>query len=163
MAHRAIWAIILATALSLSAFGGNAQGRAAFGEALAAYDAGDYATAARLWRGLAEAGDPGAQSALADLYSLGLGVETNDAVAAAWYLRAARRGQIIAQMNLAESYATGRGVARDWVRALAWFSLAAGRGHMWARRRHEELSKDASAAQREAAARLAPQLLGNGD
>ena len=163
MAHRAIWAIILATVLSLSVIGANAQGRKAFGEGLAAYDAGDYPTAARLWRGLAEAGDPAAQSALADLYALGLGVPADSAVAAAWYLRAARKGQIIAQMNLGEFYATGRGVARDPVRALAWFSLAAGRGHMWARRRHEELSKVATAAQREAAARLAPQLLGNGD
>ncbi len=163
MVRRIISAVILAIALTLSAVGADAQGRKAFGEGLAAYDAGDYETAARLWRGLAEAGDAGAQSALADLYALGLGVAANSAVAAEWYLRAARKGQIIAQMNLGEFYATGRGVERDSVRALAWFSLAAGRGHMWARRRHEELSKVATAAQREAAARLAPQLLGNGD
>lgn len=116
MARRALSAVILAIALTLSAVGANAQGRKAFGEGLAAYDAGDYETAARLWRGLAEAGDAGAQSALADLYALGLG-----------------------------------------------FSLAADRGHMWARRRHEELSKVATAAQRQAAQRLAPRLLDNGD
>lgn len=160
---RLIWSLVLAAVLSFGALGVAAQSRMVFGEGLAAYDAGEYETAAELWRGLAEAGHPGAQSALADLYSLGLGVEANDAAAANWYLRAARKGQIIAQMNLGEFYAIGRGVERDPVHALAWFSLAAGRGHMWARRRHEEVSKAATVDQREAAERLAPQLLDNGD
>jgi TPR repeat protein len=43
-------------------------------DARAAYNSGDYATALRLWRPLADQGNAGAQANLGWMYSKGLGV-----------------------------------------------------------------------------------------
>ncbi len=47
---------------------------AGFAEGLAAYERGDYATALREFRPLAEQGDATAQSVLGNIYGEGLGV-----------------------------------------------------------------------------------------
>ena len=50
-----------------------------------AYRAGDYATALRLWRPLADAGNANAQFRLGYMYHDGQGVPQDYAAAAAWY------------------------------------------------------------------------------
>lgn len=72
-----------ATLVALSLLFVGAPSRADIADGLAAYDAGDYATAVEEWRPLAEAGDTEAQVALAGLYLSGLGVPTDAAEAAA--------------------------------------------------------------------------------
>ena len=54
-----------------------------------AYKRGDYATALREWRPLAEQGDAGAQFYLGTLYAFGRGVSQNYAAARQRYGRAA--------------------------------------------------------------------------
>jgi len=53
-------------------------------DAFATYSGGDYATALRLFRSLAEKGDPRAQSSLGVMYAKGDGVPQNYAEALKW-------------------------------------------------------------------------------
>lgn len=58
----------------------------------AAHNRGDYATAYRLWRPLAEQGLAEAQSGLGAMYANGHGVTQDYAAAVAWYRYAADNG-----------------------------------------------------------------------
>jgi len=111
-----------------------------FAAGLAAYDAGDYPEAVRIWRALAEAGDAFAQTALAGLYRSGEGVRQDLAEAARLYRLAAEQGNDDAQLNLGRMYAEGAGVPRDLVEAYVWLSLAARQGRKWAEQRRQELN-----------------------
>ena len=91
----------------------------------AAYNQGDYATALRLWRPLAEQGNARAENNLGVMYENGKGVAPNFSEALRWYRLAAEQGYAGAQYNLGLTYAIGRGgVQRDPLRAYMWFSLA---------------------------------------
>lgn len=103
--------------------------RADYEAGLAAARAGDYATALREWRPLAEAGNRDAQFNLGLAYENGLGVPADGAQAARWYRRAAEQDDRQAQAYLAEMYAGGLGIARDDIEALRWYRRAAERGH----------------------------------
>ena len=98
-------------------------------DANGAYDRGDFATAVRLYRLLADQGDAGAQFILGAMYSLGRGVSRDDAQAVTWYLKAAGQGHAVAQNNLGFMYARGLGVSQNDTQAHRWFSLAAASGH----------------------------------
>jgi len=99
---------------------------AAIDDGQAAYNAGDYATALRLWRPLAEQGNARAQNNLGVMYENGKGVAQDVIEAVRWYRLAAVQGYGGAQYDLGLAYAIGRGgVRRDPVRAYMWFSLAA--------------------------------------
>lgn len=111
-----------------------------FADGLAAYDAGDYAETVRIWRPLAERGDPVAQVALAGLHRSGEGVPRDLGAAARLYRAAAEQGNADAQLNLAQLYLAGTGVPRDRVEAYKWLTLAAAQGRGWAERRRAELA-----------------------
>ena len=57
----------------------------AYEDGLVAYASGDYATALRLWRPMAEQGYPGAQNNLGVMYRDGLGVPEDDMQAYIWF------------------------------------------------------------------------------
>ncbi len=119
-------------------------------------DKGDYATALKELRPLAEQGDAEAQCNLGYMYKGGKGVPQDDAEAARWYRLAAVQGLDRAQFNLGIMYATGRGVQQDYVQAYLWFSLAAAQGHGSAQKfRDNVLAEDMTPAQRAEAQRLA--------
>jgi uncharacterized protein len=86
---------------------------------------GDYATALRLWRPLAEQGNAVAQVLLGGLYEDGQGVPQDYAAAAAWYRKGAEQGAAGAQYSLGHMYENGKGVPQDYVQAHKWFNLAA--------------------------------------
>jgi TPR repeat protein len=118
-----------ALAWLLVALAAAAPARADFEAGLAAARAGDYASAVREWRPLAEGGNRDAQFNLGLAYENGLGVAADGAEAARWYQRAAEQDDRTAQAYLGEMYAKGLGVARDDVEALRWYRRAAERGH----------------------------------
>jgi TPR repeat protein len=89
---------------------------------------GDYATALREWRPLAEQGDALAQYNLGVLYRNGRGVPQDDVQARQWYAKAAAQGQAKAQYNLGTLYFNGDGVPKNYQQALRWFRLAADQG-----------------------------------
>lgn len=98
-------------------------------DAQAAYKRGDYATAARIYRSLADQGDATAQNRLGAMHLNGQGGKRSDAEAVKWFRRAAALGSPSAQFNLAEMYFKGRGVDPDLLQAAKWYSRAAEQGH----------------------------------
>lgn len=99
-----------------------------FEDGVAAYDKGDYATAMRLWRLLADQGFANAQIGLGIMYDNGQGVPQDYAVAVKWYRLAADQGYAGAQNNLGVRYDEGLGVPQDYATAVKWYRLAADRG-----------------------------------
>ena len=96
--------------------------------ARAAYNRGDYATAVREFRPLAEQGHAPSQFNLGVLYATGQGVAQDYAEAVRWYRKAAAQGDAKAQNNLGLMYRNGRGVARDYREAVKWCRRAAEQG-----------------------------------
>ena len=105
--------MIRALAWLLVALAAAAPARADYEAGLAAARAGDYASALREWRPLAEAGNRDAQFNLGLAYENGLGVAADACEAERWYRRAAEQEDRQAQAYLAEMYAKGLGIARD--------------------------------------------------
>jgi uncharacterized protein len=99
-----------------------------FEDGLAAYRRGDYATAMRLWRPLADQGDAATQFYLGFMYQNGQGVSQDDAAAVSWYRKAADQGNTAAQSYLGFMYQTGRGVPQDDAAAASWHQKAADHG-----------------------------------
>ena len=71
-------------------------------DGMAAYNRGDYVPAIRLFRPLAEKGNPKAQGVLGAMYRKGQGVVRNPAQAYMWFTLAARRGDARAKAELRE-------------------------------------------------------------
>ena len=100
-----------------------------FEDATAAYGRGDYATALKLMRPLADQGNAHAQYNLGRMYANGWGVPQDYAEAVKWYRLAAEQGDAPAQNSLGGMYDIGRGVPRDYAQALKWFRKAADQGY----------------------------------
>ena len=99
-----------------------------FQKGLAAYEAGDYASALKEWKPLAEAGDAAVQLNLGYMYDNGRGVPQDYARAVRWYRLASEQGDADAQYNLGIMYMNGYGVLQDYAEAAKWYRLAAGQG-----------------------------------
>ncbi len=97
-------------------------------EGVAAYDRGDYATALREWRPLAEQGDAKAQFNLGVMYYNGQGVPKEYAEAVKWYRKSAEQGDANAQYSLGQLYRKGQGAPQDYAKAMKWFRKAADQG-----------------------------------
>jgi TPR repeat protein len=110
-------AILLALALTLSAA---PVAAGPIEDGVAAHERGDYETALRLIRPLAEQGDAKAQYNLGIMYDNGVGVPQDYVEAVKWYRMAAEQGFAGAQYNLGVMYANGRGVPQDSAEALKW-------------------------------------------
>ena len=85
MLKRILTGVVLAVMLT----GGGVAGP--LEEAVVAYQRGDYATALRLWRPLAEQGDAGAQYNLGVMCVRGMGVQQDYVEAHMWFTLAASR------------------------------------------------------------------------
>ena len=90
--------------------------------------AGDFQTALKEWKSLADQGHAYAQYNLGWMYANGEGVPEDDAEAARWYRLAADQGDADAQHNLGVMYYNGEGVPEDDAEAARWFRLAADQG-----------------------------------
>ena len=99
-----------------------------FEEGFAAAQKGDFATALRLWKPLAEQGNSSAQYNLGLMYDNGRGVAQDYKTAVKWYTLAAEQGFAPAQVNLGLMYDNGQGVAQDYKTAVKWYTLAAEQG-----------------------------------
>ncbi len=87
-----------------------------------AYDRGDYATALKEWRPLAEQGDAEAQFIMGGMYNLGQGVPQDDVQAHMWLSLAAAQGienarkarDILAARMTPAQIAEAQRLAREW-------------------------------------------------
>ncbi len=100
---------------------------AGWDEGVAAAKRGDYATALREWRPLAEQGNANAQFNLGLMYDNGQGVPQDYAKALQWWRKAAEQGNAKAQSKLGFMYRNGLGVPQDYVQAHMWYNLVASR------------------------------------
>ncbi len=119
--------LLYAVLLSLFALS-TTPARAGWEEAVAAYNKGDYATAAKEFRPFAEQGQATAQYILGWINQNADGVKQDLAEAAKWYQRSAEKGNVDAQFALGSLYAAGSGVERDDTEAVKWFRKAAEQG-----------------------------------
>lgn len=94
-------------------------------DARSAYKKGDYQTAYRIFKPLAERGDAEAQKNLGTMYAVGQGVPKDNAEALKWYRRAADQGHIGAQLNLGIIYFMDQVIPKDFVLAHMWLNIAA--------------------------------------
>jgi TPR repeat protein len=126
---------------------------ASYDDAMTAYDNGDYATALKLLRPLAERGDTNAQYSIGRMYAKGEGVPKDEAEAVNWFRKAneqgkalkaynsgdfafalktfrplAEKGQVMAAYILGLMYANGQGVSENYPEALKWLQKAAEQG-----------------------------------
>jgi uncharacterized protein len=116
---RVLFAVFLVVASGTGAAAGPIE------DADSAYQRGDYALAAGLYRPLAEQGNAEAQRLLGVIYYAGQGVPQDYQEAAKWYRKAAKQGNADAQLSLGVMYRNGQGVSHDFVRSYMWLNLAA--------------------------------------
>ena len=131
-----------------------------FRRGLSAFNTGDYATALKIWRQLAEKGEPRSQAGIGFMYHRGMGVRADDREAAAWLLRAAERGQAEGQLMLGILFYYGLGVPQSYVQAYAWCELAETNGNGDATLCRDAALEAMPDADREKAFRLVVELRG---
>jgi hypothetical protein len=91
----------------------------------------DYAEAAKLYRASADAGEPGAQHALACLYFYGLGVKLDYAEAARLWQKSVAGGSPYAPWGLGNLCRGGLGgFPKDYAQAVKWFKTGVERGDL---------------------------------
>ena len=95
---------------------------------LQAARAGDFETALKEWKPLAEQGDAQSQSNLGRMYSSGQGVPQDYTEAVKWFRRASEQGDAFAQSYLGYLYFNGLGIAQDYAEAVRLYKLAADQG-----------------------------------
>jgi TPR repeat protein len=115
--------VTLVLSASQSVWGG-------FQEGYDAYKRGDYATAFKEWKPLAEEGNPNIQFALGEMYEKGKGVQKDYKLAVKWYRKSAELGNADAQHSLGMMYVNGLGVPEDYTLASNWFRKSADQGYV---------------------------------
>lgn len=113
-----------------------------FEDGIAAHDSGDYSTAVKLLRPLAEQGSAPAQTGLGFMYNLGQGVAQDYKQSADWFRKAAEQGNAAAQTGLGFLYQSGQGVPQNSRDAEKWYRLAAEQGSAIAQSKLGVLYKD---------------------
>jgi TPR repeat protein len=122
--------VLLLACLVLGACATNivAEKASRFDEGVAAYDAGDFAAAYRIWDELARQDDLAAMRNVAQLLRQGRGVEKDSKRAFRLYTEAAEKGLVTAMANLGDMYLAGEGTERNPQAAAAWYARAASAG-----------------------------------
>ena len=121
--------LIIIPVLLFSLFLGASSYSADFNKGLTAAQSGDFATALKEWKPLAEEGNAAAQNNLGLMYHNGWGVPQDYKEAVYWYRLAVEQGYAIAQYNLGLMYEKGKGVPQDDKEAVRLYRLAAEQGY----------------------------------
>ena len=130
-----------------------------FQDGTIALNLGDYATALKGLRVLAEQGHATAQYNLGAMYENGQGAPQDYKTAVKWYKLAAEQGYALAQINLGLMYALGQGTLQDYTRTHMWWNIAASRGDEDARKNRDLVEKMMSSTQIEIAQKLAKEWM----
>jgi len=133
-----------------------------FQKGLTAYNAGDYATALKEWKPLAETGNEVAQYNLGHTYYNGQGVSQDYAEAVKWYRLAAEQGVALAQINLGFMYDEGNGVPQDYAMAHMWYNIGAANGHKLSGTNRDSLSKQMTPSDISKAQAMARECMSSG-
>jgi len=130
-----------------------------FQQGLDAADSGDYATALREWKPLAEQGYDRAQYLLGFMYRKGQGITQDYKAALKWYRLAAEQGYDRAQYGLGFMYFNGQGVIQDYTLAHMWWDIAASQGYEGAPKNRDIVAKKMTPPQIEKAQQLASECV----
>lgn len=90
---------------------------------LETYKEGDYATAIKIFRPLAEKGDAKAQNYMGHMFNRGEGTAQDPTQAIKWFRKSADQGNAIAQLNMGHMY-FNPGLHHDYKQALTWYLKA---------------------------------------
>ena len=126
-----------------------------FNKGLTAAQSGDFATALKEWKPLAEEGNAAAQNNLGLMYHNGWGVPQDYKEAARLYRLAAEQGDADAQGNLGVMYVFGKGVTKDFVYAHMWGNIALMNGNERGASVRGHVAEKMTSSQIEEAQRLA--------
>jgi len=99
-------------------------------DAVSALGRRDFTLAVRLFRPLAEQGNPRAQVGLGRMYHGGHGVPQDYQEALKWFRKAAEQADTQAQSMLGGMYANGLGIPQDYQEAVKWYRKAAQQGNI---------------------------------
>jgi len=99
------------------------------GNALKAYNSGDFATALRIYRPLADNGQVLAEYIIGLMYANGQGVPENYGEAVKWLQKAAEQGEAKAQFSVGVIYFKGLGMPKNPAEASKWYRRAADQGN----------------------------------
>lgn len=117
--------------------------RASWDEATKAFAKKQYASAAKLFKPLAEKGNALAQYQIALMHRMGLGLTKDQKEAKKWSRLAAKQGNADAQLMLGSLYAKAEGgESADVVRAYAWYETSAKEGNIEAKKELASLEKE---------------------
>ena len=105
---------------------------AGWNRGLEAFDRGNFTTALKEFRPLAEQGDAKVQAFMGAMYRQGQGVPQDFKLAIKWFTLAAEQGIVEAQSDLGLMYKLGIGVTQDYKMAVKWYTLAAKQGFVLA-------------------------------
>jgi hypothetical protein len=114
--------LVVAVAVCITALA--AASETPYNLGVAAWQRKNYVEAARQWSAAVLTGNLNAMNNLAYLYSNGLGVTHQDAVALSLWQAAAYSGHSESQWHLGTVYEQSLGVPKDLVRAYAWYGCA---------------------------------------
>ena len=117
-----------------------------FQKGLRAAQSGDFVTAIRQFKVLAEQGNTEAQFYLGVMCCIGKGVRQDYKEAVKWYRKAAEQEHMKARHALGVMYAKGRGIIQDNVYAHMCFNIAASSGHAHAVKDRDINAKEMTAA-----------------
>ena len=153
-------ALVLATMLSFTTFTPvTAQGAR---KGYDAFNAGDYATALKEWRPLAEQGSAEAQYGLEVMYYEGQGILQNFSETFKWFRLAAEQEYTQAQTYLGIVYQTGKVVPQNYASVVKWSRLAAANGDDRAEKNWDKITKKMSPASIEKAQAMARECMSSG-
>ncbi|HJM82699.1 MAG TPA: tetratricopeptide repeat protein [Nitrospinota bacterium] len=148
-------AITLLTTLAVLLGSADVSWSADFNKGYDAYKKGDYKTALREFKPLAEQEHALAQTILGLMYRKGRGVVQDYKTAVKWYTLAAEQGDANAQAYLGVMYVIGKGVPEDYVYAYMWINIAASSGDKNAAKARGIVTKAMTPAEISAAQNLA--------
>lgn len=114
-----------------------------------AYHKGDYASALKLLRPLADQGNPEAQVFIGMSYEFGDSIAKNAKEAINWYRKAAQKGNADAAYNLGTMYEDGEGAAKNIPEAMKWFRMGAAKGDPLSQRELGTLYRDGNGIKRD--------------
>ena len=125
MVRRTLAAMVIGLSLLM---GAGIAWAADYQKGLESHQVGDFATALREWRPLADQGNARAQRGMGLMYRWGQGVVEDHKEAVRWYRLAAEQGNVYGQFSLGKMYDFGLGVVENDKEAARWYRLAAEQG-----------------------------------
>lgn len=133
-----------------------------FAKGVAAYETGDFATALKEWKPLAEQGDAAAQHNLGLMYDNGNGVVQEYAEALKWYRLAAEQGYAKAQNNIGVSFQFGQGVLQNDISSHMWYNIASANGYKKSSEWRDKIAAKMTAADVSKAQAMAKECMNSG-